>query len=159
MATGLLYLIDPLGQIQRANDAKRKSDFDQLKTTLEVYYNDNGKYPPSSGSDVTPPCTGTYRINPSTGCIEWGTSWTAYNITLPKDPASTRNYVYFATADGQSYWLYASLEKSGDPQLCSPLDANGECLSIATNGIAANSCGSSPGKPCNYGVSRPNVSP
>ena len=155
MATGLLYLIDPLGQIQRANDAKRKSDLDQLKTTLEVYYNDNGRYPAYSAD----PDPLFYRIKPATDYIEWGTSWTAYNITLPKDPVSTRNYVYFATADGQSYWLYASLEKSGDPQLCSPLDANGECLSIATNGIAANSCGSSPGKPCNYGVSSPNVSP
>lgn len=160
MAAGLLYIIDPLGQIQKANDAKRKSDLEQLQRTLETYYNDNGKYPPSSGSTIIAPCTGTYRINPPTGCTEWGTSWTVYNTTLLKDPtSSTRNYVYFASSDGQSYWIYTSLEKSGDPQLCSPLDANGECPSITTNTIAIKSCGPFFSKPCNYGASSPNTNP
>ena len=154
MAAGLMYLIDPLGQIQKANDAKRKSDLEQLQRTLEVYYNDNGKYPSSS---TTAP---TYRLYPNSVLYDWGSVWTPYNTTLPIDPtSSTRNYVYYASLNGQSYWIYASLEKSGDPQLCSPLDINGECSGIAANGITANSCGSSPGKPCNYGVSSPNVSP
>ena len=156
MAAGLLYLLDPLGQIRKANDAKRKSDLEQLQRTLEVYYNDNGKYPVYS---VAP--DPLYRIKPPTGYIEWVSVWTSYNTTLPKDPTpSARNYVYYASStDGQSYFLYASLEKSGDPQLCSPLNVNGECPSITTNGITANSCGPSPGKPCNYGASSPNVNP
>lgn len=155
MASAILYIIDPVGQFQKANDVKRKSDLEQLQRTLEVYYNDNGKYPDYS---VAP--DPLYRIKPPTGYIEWGSTWTAYNTTLPKDPTlSARNYVYYASADGQSYRIYANLEKSGDPQLCSPLDANGECSGIAANTITANSCGSSPGKPCNYGASSPNVSP
>src|SRR3989344_7286755 len=117
MAVGLMYLIDPLGQIAKANDAKRKSDLEQLQRTLETYYNDNGQYPPHS---VAP--DPLYRIKPPTGYTEWGSVWTAYNTTLPKDPTpSTRNYVYFAGSNGQSYFLYANLEKSGDPQLCSNL--------------------------------------
>ncbi len=155
MAAGLFYLIDPLGQIQKANDAKRKSDLEQLQRTIEVYYNDNGKYPPSSGNTVIAPCTGTYRINPypSTGCQEWGSIWSQYNTTLPKDPTSaTRNYVYYATADGQSYWIYASLEKSGDPQLCS---GGAACTNVTGNLISATACGST----CNFGVSSPNTSP
>ncbi len=162
MAAGLLYLIDPLGQIQKANDAKRKSDLEQLQRTIEGYYSDNGKYPPSSGSTVIAPCTGTYRINPPTGCIEWGNSWTAYNTTLPIDPtSSTRNYVYYASADSQSYWIYASLEKSGDPQLCRSLNGYDECSNITSNitSYVVKSCGPSTSKPCNYGVSSPNTSP
>ncbi|OGH39338.1 MAG: hypothetical protein A3B44_02140 [Candidatus Levybacteria bacterium RIFCSPLOWO2_01_FULL_38_21] len=155
MAVGLMFLLDPLGQIAKANDAKRKSDLEQLQRTLETYYNDNGQYPPHS---VAP--DPLYRIKPPTGYTEWGSVWTAYNTTLPKDPTpSTRNYVYFAGSNGQSYFLYANLEKSGDPQLCSNLDVNGECPSISTNSITAKSCGPSPGQPCNYGVSSPNVSP
>jgi len=153
MAAGLLYLIDPLGQIQKANDAKRKSDLEQLQRTLETYYNDNGKYPPSSGNAVIPPCSGTYRINPPTGCMEWGISWTAYNTKLPIDPTSSaRNYVYYATTDGQSYRLYASLQKSGDPQLCFPSTG-----AVCTNasGFGVNGCGGV----CNFGVSSPNTSP
>ena len=158
MAAGLSYLIDPLGQIQKANDARRKSDLEQLQRTLETYYNDNGKYPANSitgNYGTLPSCSpNNYRILPtSSTCYEWGTVWTPYKTTLPKDPKSSQNYVYYST--GQSYWIYASLEKSGDPQLCSGL----ECPSITTNGITANSCGPSSSKPCNYGVSSPNVSP
>jgi len=155
-AAGLLYLINPLGQIQKANDAKRKSDLEQLQRTLEVYYNDNGKYP--AHSTILP----TYRLNPPTGVVDWGTSWTAYNTTLPKDPTpSTRTYVYFASLDGQSYWLYASLEKTNDPQICTGINNDGECSKISSNivGYVIKSCGPSSSKPCNYGVSSPNVSP
>jgi len=155
MAVGLMYLIDPLGQLAKANDAKRKSDLEQLQRTLEVYYNDNGKYPPSSAS---------YQINPASGEINWGDSWSAYNTKLPADPSSSRKYVYYSPSTGasayQSYYLYASLERTADPQLCSPLDSYGECPSIGTNPILATHCGPDPfTKPCNYGVSSPNVSP
>ncbi|OGH13431.1 MAG: hypothetical protein A3H50_00075 [Candidatus Levybacteria bacterium RIFCSPLOWO2_02_FULL_37_10] len=151
MAVGLMYLIDPLGQIAKTNDARRKSDLEQLQRTLEVYYNDNGKYPATTGSTVSP----YYRLFPSSVLYDWGSVWTAYNTTLPKDPTSARNYVYFARSDGQSYWLYANLQAPADPQKCS----GSECPSITTNVITANSCGPSPGKPCNFGVSSPNVSP
>lgn len=162
MAAGLMYLIDPLGQFRKANDAKRKSDLEQLQRTLEAYYNDNGKYPDSDATS-----TPKYQIKPLTGTVNWGNNWLAYSTILPKDPTSSiRNYVYYSpygvvgTPDGQSYWLYASLEKSGDPQLCSPLDINGECPGIITNTITIKSCGpSSSPKPCNYGVSSPNASP
>lgn len=148
MAAGLLYLIDPLGQIQKANDAKRKSDLDQLRTTLEVYYNDNGRYPDYSAD----PDPLFYRIKPAGGYIDWGSAWTAYNVTLPKDPASAQNYVYFASVDGQSYWLYASLQRSSDPQAC---NGGAACSSLSTNSISSTACGTT----CNYGISSSNVSP
>lgn len=149
MASAILYIIDPIGQIQKANDSKRKSDLEQLQRTLEVYYNDNGSYPLHS---VAP--DPLYRIKPATGYIEWGSTWTSYNTTLPKDPApSTRNYVYFAGTNGQSYWIYASLQRSSDPQAC---NGGAACTNAAANGLSA-ACGS--GVPiCNYGVSSPNVS-
>lgn len=148
MAAGLMYLIDPLGQIQKANDAKRKSDLEQLQRTIETYYNDNGSYPPHS---VAP--DPLYRIKPSTGYIEWGSTWAAYNTTLPKDPTpSTRNYVYYASSNGQSYWIYASLQRNSDPQAC---NGGAACSSLSTNSIPGTACGQT----CNFGVSSPNVSP
>jgi len=156
-----MFLIDPLGQIAKTNDAKRKSDLEQLQRTLETYYNDNGKYPPHSTSTNSSPCGSgyVYRIMPATGCIDWGLSWDAYKTILPKDPtSSTRTYVYFASADLQSYWLYANLEKTNDPQICSGL-VNGECSSLSSNLMISKPCGPFQTKPCNYGVSSPNVSP
>ncbi|OGK36862.1 hypothetical protein A3F03_00745 [Candidatus Roizmanbacteria bacterium RIFCSPHIGHO2_12_FULL_41_11] len=147
MAAGLTYLIDPLGQIQKANDAKRKSDLEQLQRTLETYYNDNGKYPDTTGSTVSP----YYRLYPSSVSYDWDSTWTAYNTKLPKDPSSTRNYVYYST--GQSYWIYASLQRSSDPQACS---GGAACSSLNGMGFpSATSCGQT----CNYGVSSPNTSP
>ena len=75
---------------------------------------------------------------------------------VPKDPNSSHRYVYYAPSDGQSYYIYANLERgSRDPQTCG---GNGSaCSSLSTNNIPSSACGS--GVLCNYGVSSPNVTP
>lgn len=144
LAIILFTFLDPLGQLAKARDSKRKSDLEQVQRTLELYYKNNGRYPTSSPA---------YRINPPTGMVDWGNIWTSYNAKLPKDPAPPgRGYVYYASSDGQAYYLYASLERNSDPRVCSSGNA---CASLTSNGIASTACGST----CNYGVSSPNVSP
>lgn len=139
LAGGLLVIVDPRGQIGKANDARRKSDLNQIQKALEVYYHDNNVYPAHT--------VGGYQI---TGGA-WGGTWSNYMARVPGDQTVGRRYVYFST--GQSYYLYASLEAPKDPQMCNPA-TGAVCNSWTTNGITFN-CGGI----CNYGVSSSNVLP
>jgi general secretion pathway protein G len=147
LAAALLATINPVAQLQKSNDARRKSDLESMQRALELYYNDNGKYPASSGT--------TMYIN--NAVVPWGSSWTPYMATLPKDPVSTQTYVYYspAASAGQTYYLYANLQRgANDPDACNKGQA---CKSILSdpNSPGANACGGV----CNYGVSSSNVSP
>ena len=148
LASGVLVYIDPLAQLQKAEDARRKSDLSQIQIALEQSYKDNnGKYP--SNPDVN-----DYRILGLDGAVaDWGSSWLPYMNVLPKDPKLTKKYLYVSGNNGQSYRLYASLERGGsDPQACK---SNG----AACQGVPREvTCGSKTDM-CSYGVSSSNVTP
>jgi len=135
LAATLLATINPLGQIQKSNDAHRKGDLESVQRALELYYNDTGSYPAS---------------------LNWGNPWQPYIAKLPKDPVSTYSYVYFST--GQAYYLYAHLERgSNDEQACTG-GQNGACPAFG-QGIPNFPNSSACGAVCDYGVTSPNVSP
>lgn len=93
---GSLTILNPIGETQKALDAKRKSDLKQLQNLLELYYNDNGTYPAS---------------------LTFGSAWPPYSPRLPNDPNPAKRYGYRST--GQAYYMYASLDRgSKDPQAC-----------------------------------------
>ncbi|MGA2911511.1 MAG: prepilin-type N-terminal cleavage/methylation domain-containing protein [Candidatus Levyibacteriota bacterium] len=142
LAVGALLVLNPLAQFQKANDVRRKSDLAQIQRALEVYYQDNNKYPIVA--------TAPYQI-PG---VSWGNSWQPYMDVLPQDPSSSKNYVYYSPS-GQSYYIYASLDRgSNDPAACS----GGLCSAPANSSInMQTACGS--GGDCNYGVSSPDVTP
>ncbi len=148
LSVGALVILNPAAQFQKANDARRKSDLFQIQKALELYYNDNGRYPPING-------VGDFRIKGLYGNVDdrnvvsWGSSWEPYMDILPKDPKASNRYVYFTDLNGQSYFLYASLDRGTDPSACYK---NGVPCSNVPSGA---SCGGT----CNYGVSSPNVSP
>src|SRR5476651_1603699 len=82
LASGLMLILDPVGQLNKANDARRKSDLSSIQKALEQVYSDTGKYPTN---------TATYQI---TG-VAWGSSWGNYMQLLPKDSKSpAKQYVY-----------------------------------------------------------------
>lgn len=139
LISGVIAVINPIAQLDKAQDARRKSDLAEIQKGLDLYYQDNGRYPAS---------TGTYQI---TGAA-WNAAWSPYMGRVPQDPTpATRTYVYFASANGQSYWLYANLARGAkDSQSCT---GGNDCPSVP----AANACGT--GKACNFGLSSPNVSP
>lgn len=151
--TAILLVLNPFAQVQKANDAKRKSDLSQVGKALETYYQDNGKYPAHSSSYTIIGLDG----NPA----DWDTQFSPYMSKLPKDPKGFYKYVYFASSNGQSFWLYASLERGKDkegnpldPQLC---NRGNPCVSLApsANNIPDTACGGT----CNYAVTSSNVSP
>ena len=142
LAVGVIMVLNPVAQFQKANDARRKSDLAQIQRALETYYEDNGQYPLSSNFLID---------DKSQGVIQWGASWQPYINLLPKDPISSKNYVYYST--GQVYYLYASLDRGSDPDMCKNMVGNPlQCSSLPSGA----SCGSGP---CDYGVSSPNVAP
>lgn len=140
--SAIVVVVNPREQILKANDAKRKSDLAQIQRALESYYQDNGRYPVSSANKIF-----------TTQLISWGTPWQPYMNVLPKDPTTTDSYVYYALPDGQSYILYATLERGGkDPQAC---NGGAACSSLSTYGIDQNACGGV----CNYAAASANIVP
>lgn len=156
LSSMLIAIINPVSQFEKARDAQRKSDLTQIQKELEQYYQDTGHYPSS---------TNTFQIiGINGGTISFGTSNTSnwpYANQLPQDPnVNSRTYVYYST--GQSYWLYASLERGGnDPQACNSGSACTTMLAGGSGFPTAHDC--SPTKAiditCNYGVSSPNTTP
>jgi len=143
IATISIVALNPFAQFQKANDARIKSDLSQIEKSLEQYYEDNDSYPSN---------TINYKIDSLGTEIDWGTAWQPYMNILPKDPRSpTQTYVYYSP-DGQSYYLYANLNREDDTALC---NLGLACESLSQFGIAGNACGAV----CNFGVSSQNVSP
>ena len=146
-STLIFYTLNPFEQLKKGSDSKRKSDLSELQRALETYYHDFGAYPSSSGD---------YRILNDAIKVEWGSSWAPYMTKLPADSSSGRTYVYYSppSSGGQSYYIYASLERGAkDNDVCNGGDA---CSSLDQSGFpSSNACIDV----CNYGVSSPNVSP
>jgi type II secretion system protein G len=150
-AVAVLAVLNPLGQIQKANDARRKTDLEQVQRALEVYYQDNGSYPSNSSN---------YRIQVvvagKTTELPWGSAFLTYMNKLPADPNASHTYVYYspASSNGQTYYLYASLDRgSKDPQAC---NSGSACTTLGVGSFpSATACGGT----CNFGVSSSNVTP
>ena len=94
----------------RARDSKRKQDLNKLVRIMEDYYNDNQHYPPAGQTKI-----GTIDDK------DWGTSFSPYLSSLPKDPASPgQTYYYQAGVPdlGENFFvLYAKLEDTDDPNI------------------------------------------
>lgn len=148
LTLGLFTTLNPIDQLKKGWDGQRKSDLAQIQKALETYYQDNGRYPLNATS-----CQ--YSIqgnNDNNDCIEWGLSWLPYMAKVPQDPNPSKKYIYFATVGGQSYYLYASLDRGvKDLQVCN----GGNACTNVPSGVT---CGGASAV-CNYGVSSSNVSP
>lgn len=159
LAVFVLAVVNPVEQFAKARDAQRKADLGQIQKSLEQYYQDNGRYPANNGS---------YQITDVNGqAVPWGgaSGWNPYMNLVPSDPLSTHTYIYYST--GQTYWLYASIERGKqDSQSCNKGASCGEFsnpptpIPAANKFPNANSCGKGNNAYlCNYGVSSPNTTP
>lgn len=105
---------------QKARDGKRKSDLKSVQQALELYFQQNGKYPDGIIGYIQ--CNITIPFDNT--ILPWGTSaFTCNSITylklLPKDPTNiSGNTVYYYTSTGtppNSYTISANLENDNDP--------------------------------------------
>lgn len=91
---------------QRARDSRRASDLKQIQTSLELFYNKNGKYP-TGGTDAE--VAWTTLVSDITGA--------GIGVNkIPDDPINnaTNKYQYGAAGDGTSYVLKATMEQVND---------------------------------------------
>lgn len=91
-----------IGVRQRARDAQRKSDVQQLRSALELYRADRGVYPASA---QFPSCGSAFADGATT-----------YIQKVPCDPLGG-NYTYTPSPGSLSYTIQACLENGKDPQV------------------------------------------
>ncbi len=82
---------------ERARDVARKSDLDQMKKALRMYYNDNNAYPA-----VTSALTGGTPI---------------YIKVIPVDPNTNDSYTYSIGTCTDDFRLIATLENKSDSDI------------------------------------------
>ncbi len=120
----------------RARDAQRKDNLSSVAKALEMYYNDQGRYPDD---------------------LSWGDSLadpdepeTIYMKDLPNDPSSGAKYDY--ESDGSYYKLYSIIEHGADRCF-----SEGQCLD---GGYVGTDCteGESEEPNCRYCIASPNAS-
>lgn len=121
----------------RARDAQRKDNLSSVAKALEMYYNDQGRYP---------------------GDLSWGSSLidpaepeTIYMKDLPNDPSGGAKYDYETDGNGSFYKLYSIIEHNGDRCF-----SEGQCLD---GGYGGTDCtqGESSEPVCRYCVASPNA--
>lgn len=119
VSAGLFIAVNPLSQLNKAEDAKRLSNLQEIRQALGVYYQDHNCYPASP--------------SPFTAVLASGTEWSEtvsgktvlYMKKVPKDPNGA-SYTYTTDASACPQWnvVFAKLEKS---QLASSLNRNALC--------------------------------
>lgn len=111
LGTLIVTIINPLLQIQKGRDAKRKADLLQISAALEQYRADKGSYPIVAGQTFLIACSIPFTDGATTTYIQ----------SFPCDPqgASAKynagNYAYVGAA-GTTYNLAACLENTNDIQ-------------------------------------------
>jgi general secretion pathway protein G len=107
---------------KEARDARRKSDLELIRSGLEIYNADCGKYP----------TTASFPLSTATSLSGSGTCANIYITAVPKDPTSGRNYSYVSA--GTTYTLCANLEMPSSTTLtCGSCGSAGACDYGVTN--------------------------
>ncbi len=106
---------------ESARDAKRKADVEAIRTALELYRADCGRYPNASGNQVPNPLSGTGSCSGNT-----------YMEEVPTDPVSGNIYRYTRSSN-TSYTLCAFLEGGGTDAGCGSCGSAGVCNYKTTN--------------------------
>ncbi len=125
---------------QKARDAQRKNDLNQLSKALEAYYSDFGVYPTAVNGRVS-------GCGDGTQVCSWGgafslSSGKVYMKQMPREPQANWIYFYVTSTDRKKFQLFAHIENINDPQL----------------GTYTKVCGTQ-GQACNYGIASSNSIP
>lgn len=96
---------------ERARDIQRKSDLDQIKKALRLYYNDYNAYPSNTTDNKISGCSPAQTF-------DWGDEFVCnemvYMNSLPQDPSEGNSYNYQQISSGQDFCLWAMLENKSD---------------------------------------------
>lgn len=121
-----LSLPNFLGARVRARDARRKSELAQLKTALQLYYNDFKIYPPSvisGGTGKTNYISGCGILGtdvcPSTCSVDFAAGGTGCDtVYMTKFPGELGTAMfYYQRNSGADFCLKGSLENASDSEI------------------------------------------
>lgn len=105
---------------ERARDVRRKTDLDQIKKSLRMYYNNDSRYP---WYDINRNIIGCGLVERPATCLWDGeNSWQRGNMVYMKilpqdpnyDPGDGIRYFYLTASGSQDFCLWASLENASD---------------------------------------------
>lgn len=169
IAVVALVLFDPMQQIGKGYDAKRKHELADLQKVMEDYYNDKGCYPKPADICYDSPiniCTGAgSRVLESQTCHICGNEsnsppFSPYLSRLPCDPQhKQKQYLYEVAAIlGPQCPLSPAAAANPCPQWYRVYStfSNQSDSSIKEVGCQASGCGIAPNYGYDYGVTSPN---
>lgn len=123
-----LALPNFLGARSRARDARRKGELTQLRTAMQLYFNDYKQYPSNSvmggingcgtaGTDACPVngCSAEFIAGGSSACDTTG--GTIYMLQLPGDAMSS--LFYYQVNSGSDFCAKMALENASDADAAS----------------------------------------
>lgn len=88
--------VNSVGSLNRARDAQRARDLEQIKTAVELYYHDTNCFPPTTDVTFTSALSG--------GAL-WQEGGSIYMKKVPKDPAGTSSYIYKTDSVTCPQWM------------------------------------------------------
>ncbi len=143
-----------IASLQKSRDNTRKGNLRAITNALELYYNDNGRYPSGNANGAILGCNGGTGLSPSplpvactvNGAFQNANS-TLYMAQLPGDPISSLKY-YYISATGAQYQIYAHLENNQDSAI-NPTITNEHINCDNAGGTTY----------CNWGLSSANTNP
>ena len=98
----------------KSRDARRVSDIKQLRTALEMYFDQNMAYPAAPDSTSTLGVNNSACLNASGWTTTIGCSGTVYMQKVPADPQpTTKLYTYDVGSNGSTYTINYTLENGG----------------------------------------------
>lgn len=65
LVTIVVIAVDPAAMIQRSNDTKSRAELNQIKTALQLYFNENNDYPTAGGAGEFETNTGAANSPPN----------------------------------------------------------------------------------------------
>ncbi len=126
-----------LGARQRAKDAKRKAETNQLKSALRLYYNDYNKYPAAVSVGIgklnyIAGCAATGAGNcPCSSTLDFAAGGAGCdNIYMKKFPSELGSSMYYyQRSSGDDFCLKVPLDNPSDPEIAS---SQSRCASVCT---------------------------
>lgn len=150
IGAAIIIFLNPMQQIKKAWDSKKKSDLNVLKKSFEDYYNDKNCYP--TLEEVCYNAKSEYAVNEAKTCNICGNnplspSFAPYITSLPCDPESPKSEFLYQVDDltcPKWFKVYSELGYKIDPV-------------ISELGCSSESCGPQPDFGYDFGVSSSNT--
>ena len=129
-----------LGARERARDTKRKAEMQQLKTALRLYYNDYGKYPPTTvgGLSKIAGCGADGKQNcPCNATVDFAAGGAGCDMVYMKKFPSDygTKLFYYQVASGDDFRLSDTLENASDSDIAT---SQSRCPSAGGSSCAGN---------------------